>query len=65
MKGLGTDDDKLIRLVVRHRAPHVIEPIKQAYRTKYGKTLAKRIKGETNGDYQKLLIACINGEKDL
>ncbi|ORX42315.1 annexin A4 [Piromyces finnis] len=65
MKGLGTDDEKLIRLTVRHRAPYVIEPIKQAYKTKYGKTLAKRIKGDTSGDYRKLLIACINGENDL
>jgi len=63
MKGLGTDDDKLIRLTVRHRAPYVIEPIKEAYKTKYGKTLAKRIKGDTSGDYCKLLLACINESK--
>jgi len=62
MKGMGTDDDKLIRLVVRHRAPNVINPIKQAYQTKYGKSLAKRIKGDTSGDYCKLLLACIHKE---
>jgi len=60
MKGMGTDDDKLIRLVVRHRAPYVITPIKQAYQTKYGKSLAKRIKGDTSGDYQRLLLTCIH-----
>jgi len=63
MKGLGTDDDKLIRLTVRHRAPYVIEPIKEAYKTKYGKTLAKRIKGDTSGNYCKLLLACIHDDK--
>ncbi|ORX83031.1 Annexin Iv [Anaeromyces robustus] len=60
MKGLGTDDAMLIRLAVRHRAPYVIEPIKQAYQEKYGKSLAKRIKGDTSGDYCKLLLACIH-----
>jgi len=59
MKGMGTDDDKLIRLTVRHRAPYVINPIKEAYKTKYGKSLGKRIKGDTSGDYCKLLLACV------
>ncbi|ORX83030.1 Annexin [Anaeromyces robustus] len=59
MKGIGTDDDMLIRLTVRHRAPNVIGPIKAAYQTKYGKSLAKRIKGETSGNYRKLLLTLI------
>jgi len=63
MKGMGTDDDKLIRLTVRHRAPYVINPIKEAYQTKYGKSLAKRIKGDTSGDYCKLLLTCIHEEE--
>jgi hypothetical protein len=63
MKGLGTEDDKLIRLVVRHRAPYVIEPIKQAYAAKYKKSLADRIKGDTSGDYRKLLLECIHENK--
>jgi len=62
MKGLGTNDEKLIRLVVRFRAPILMESIKEAYKTKYGKTLGKRIKGETSGDYCKLLLACIKEE---
>jgi len=62
MKGIGTDDKRLIRLAVRHRAPYVIGPIKQAYKAKYGKSLAKRIKGDTSGDYCKLLLACIHEE---
>jgi len=60
MKGLGTDDEKLIRLVVRHRHEQVITPIKIAYENKYGKSLAKRIKGDTSGDYCKLLLTCIH-----
>jgi len=62
MKGFGTNDDKLIRLAVRYRDPFIMEPIKEAYRIKYGKTLAKRIKGDTSGDYCKLLLACIHDQ---
>jgi hypothetical protein len=63
MKGVGTNDNKLIRLAVRHRSEYVITPIKEAYLNKYGRTLAKRIKGDTSGDYCKLLLACIHENK--
>ncbi|KAG4087345.1 Annexin [Neocallimastix lanati (nom. inval.)] len=62
MKGFGTKDNKLIRLTVRYRDPQIIEPIKQAYKTMFGKSLKKRIDGDTSGDYRKLLLTCI-GEK--
>jgi annexin A7/11 len=62
MKGLGTKDNKLIRLTVRYRDPSIIKPIKAAYQTMYGKSLKKRIEGDTSGDYRKLLLTCI-GEK--
>ncbi|OUM65616.1 hypothetical protein PIROE2DRAFT_7373 [Piromyces sp. E2] len=62
MKGLGTKDNKLIRLTVRYRDPSIIAPIKEAYKTMYGKSLKKRIEGDTSGDYRKLLLTCI-GEK--
>jgi len=52
MKGLGTNDEKLIRLVVRYRDPRLREPIKAAYLQKYGKSLRHRIEGETSGDYR-------------
>ncbi|ORX76313.1 Annexin [Anaeromyces robustus] len=62
MKGMGTKDEKLIRLTVRYRDPVIIAPIKEAYKTLYGKTLKKRIEGDTSGDYRRLLLTCI-GEK--
>jgi len=62
MKGLGTKDDKLIRLTVRYRDPAIMGPIKEAYKTMYGKSLKKRIEGDTSGDYRRLLLTCI-GEK--
>ncbi|ORX50716.1 Annexin [Piromyces finnis] len=63
MKGLGTNDDKLIRLTVRYRDPIIIAPIKEAYKTMYGKSLKKRIEGDTSGDYRRLLITCIGENK--
>jgi len=62
MKGIGTRNDKLIRLVIRYREPLQMKKIKEEYYKIYGKTLAKRIEGETSGDYRKLLLTCI-GEK--
>jgi len=62
MKGLGTKDNKLIRLTVRYRDPSIIKPIKDAYQMMYGKSLKKRIEGDTSGDYRRLLLTCI-GEK--
>jgi len=62
MKGMGTKDNKLIRLTVRYRDPLIIRPIKDAYKTMYGKSLKKRIEGDTSGDYRKLLLTCI-GER--
>ena len=58
MKGIGTNEKKLTRLVVRYRGPFM-NSIKEAYMRRYGKTLAKRIHGETSGDYRKLLLALI------
>ncbi|KAJ3043429.1 Annexin B9 [Rhizophlyctis rosea] len=59
MAGLGTKDNKLIRLTVRHRDPQVMAQVKAAYYSTYGKTLYNRVKGETSGDYERALLAMI------
>ncbi|KAJ3046828.1 hypothetical protein HK097_000480 [Rhizophlyctis rosea] len=59
MAGMGTKDNKLIRLTVRHRDPQVMGQVKGAYYQMYGKTLYSRVKGETSGDYEKALLAMI------
>lgn len=58
MKGWGTNDDSLIRLVVT-RSEIDMEDIKDAFSRKYGKTLHSFIKGDTSGDYRKALFALI------
>ncbi|ORX55244.1 Annexin [Piromyces finnis] len=60
MKGLGTRNDKLIRLIVCYREPALMERIKKDYQKLYNKTLAERIDGKiSDKDYKNLLLACI------
>ena len=49
----------IYRLVRAHWDPIRMEAIKDAYKRRYGKTLEGRVKGETSGDYQKLLMAIV------
>eukprot|EP01133_Synstelium_polycarpum_P007560 gene7560-8846_t len=58
MEGAGTNDKKLIRVIVSQQ--HYIEPIKVAYAHKYHKSLKDAISSETSGDYKKLLLDLIN-----
>ena len=59
MKGMGTDDQALIRQLVRNRTPVFMNQIKGAYMAKYKRSLRERIKGETSGDYRRTLLAVI------
>lgn len=58
MKGLGTDDASLVRLVISRSDVDMVE-IKEAFNKKYGKTLASFIQGDTSGDYEKILLRLI------
>lgn len=59
MKGMGTNDRQLIRLVVT-RSEVDMGDIKEAYQVKYGQSLSEAISGDTSGDYKKCLIALIS-----
>lgn len=61
VKGIGTNDTQLIRSVVS-RMDIDMKMIKKYYRKLFGKNMAEDIKGDTSGNYQKLLLALI-GEK--
>lgn len=56
MKGLGTDDGKLISIVTR-RYPHELKIIRDTYRTKFNRDLVADIHSETSGDYREILEA--------
>ncbi|XP_072007337.1 annexin A13 [Engystomops pustulosus] len=59
MKGAGTDEDTLIRILVT-RAEIDLETIKQKYQELYKKSLADAIKSDTSGDFCRLLIALLH-----
>lgn len=64
MAGLGTRDTQLTyRLIRAHWDPYRLEAIKDAYRRRYGRSLEARVKGETSGDYQKLLVAIVKSSE--
>ncbi|KAM4029286.1 annexin A13 [Anomaloglossus baeobatrachus] len=59
MKGAGTDEDMLIRILVT-RAEIDLETIKQRYQELYKKSLADAIKSDTSGDFCRLLLALLH-----
>ena len=60
MAGLGTKDELLVQRVVRcHWDQNFMRQVSDAYKRKYGKSLVKRIEGETRGDYERLMVACV------
>jgi len=59
IEGLGTDE-KAINEVLGHRSKHEIQEIAKAYEHAYKKTLLHDIKGDTGGNYKKLLVSLIN-----
>ena len=60
MKGMGTKDQALVRRIVAvHWSRDRLQQCKAAYKHFYKKELASRIQGETRGDYEKLMTACI------
>ncbi|XP_064649735.1 annexin-B12-like [Lineus longissimus] len=58
MKGAGTDDSLLIRIIVSRSEIDLVE-IKSAFLQKYHKTIYKMIEGDCSGDYKKLLLAIV------
>lgn len=58
MKGLGTDDTKLIRVIVT-RAEVDLQYIKAEYLKKYKKTLNDAVHSETSGHYRAFLLSLL------
>ncbi|XP_072281171.1 annexin A7 isoform X2 [Pyxicephalus adspersus] len=55
MKGAGTDDSTLIRIVTTRSEVDLVQ-IKQAFAQMYQKSLSSMIQSDTSGDYRRLLI---------
>ncbi|KAG9485087.1 hypothetical protein GDO78_008278 [Eleutherodactylus coqui] len=56
MKGAGTKDCTLIRVIVTRSEIDLVQ-IKQAFAQMYQKSLASMVSSDTSGDYRKMLIA--------
>ncbi|KAI4565859.1 hypothetical protein MJT46_009234 [Ovis ammon polii x Ovis aries] len=63
MKGAGTDDHTLIRVVVS-RSEIDLYNIRKEFRKNFGTSLYSMIKGDTSGDYKKTLLLLCGGEDD-
>uniref|UniRef100_A0A8C2TK69 Annexin n=1 Tax=Coturnix japonica TaxID=93934 RepID=A0A8C2TK69_COTJA len=61
MKGLGTDDNTLIRVMVSRSEIDMLD-IRREFLTMYGKSLHSFIKGDCSGDYRKVLLKLCGGE---
>jgi len=58
MKGVGTDDNRLIRTILS-RCEIDLGEIKERFEKLHQKTLDRAIKKETSGDYEKILLALV------
>lgn len=61
MAGLGTDEETLLEILCT-RAGKQLQEICAAYKQLYKKDLEKEMKGETSGDFAKLVVALLNKE---
>jgi annexin A7/11 len=59
MAGMGTEDRLLVNRVVRmHWDRNHMMQVKGAYQHHFHKSVTSRIRGETSGDYERLMCAC-------
>ncbi|KAM3080146.1 hypothetical protein ACMFMF_003555 [Clarireedia jacksonii] len=60
MKGFGTKDHLLIARVVKiHWDPRHMGQVKGAYQHAFGRSLSSRISSDTSGDYERLMVKCV------
>ena len=64
MEGIGTKDERLTYRIIRaywKGGRPYITGLRQAYEQKFKKNLIKRVKSETSGDLERLLVAILEG----
>ncbi|XP_063424971.1 annexin A6-like isoform X1 [Mytilus trossulus] len=60
MKGLGTDDDTLVRIVVSRCEIDMVQ-IKEEFQKLTGQTLEQFVADDLSGDYRNIILSIING----
>ncbi|KAM9838745.1 annexin A2 [Aulostomus maculatus] len=61
MAGIGTDEETLLEILCT-RSDKQLQEISAVYNQMYKKDLEKDLKGETSGDFAKLVVALLNKE---
>ncbi|XP_062281188.1 annexin A6 [Scomber scombrus] len=64
MKGLGTADNTLIRIMISRSEKDMLD-IRECFRLRYEKSLYNMIKDDTSGDYKRTLLNLCGGDDDL
>ncbi|XP_034037388.1 annexin A6 isoform X2 [Thalassophryne amazonica] len=64
MKGLGTADNTLIRIMISRSEIDMLD-IRECFRLSYEKSLYNMIKDDTSGDYKRTLLKLCGGDDDL
>lgn len=60
MSGMGTKDERLVIRAVRvHWNRNHKEMVKRAYQHLFGTSVIDRVRGETSGDYERLMVALL------
>lgn len=62
MAGLGTNEETLLEILCTRSGRH-LKQVKAAYKQMYKKDLEKELRGETSGDFLKLVVALLNKEE--
>ncbi|KAM9419925.1 annexin A2 isoform 2-T12 [Salvelinus alpinus] len=62
MEGIGTDEEGLLEILCT-RSPNVLANITSTYKEQYNKDLETDLKGETSGDFAKLVLALLKKKK--
>uniref|UniRef100_A0A8B9N3T9 Annexin n=1 Tax=Accipiter nisus TaxID=211598 RepID=A0A8B9N3T9_9AVES len=60
MKGAGTDEETLIRILVTRAEVGDLPAIKEKFQQMYKKSLAEAVRSDTSGDFRKLLLALLH-----
>ena len=62
IKGAGTDEETLIEIFAS-RPNWYLNKIKSIYNEKYKKDLEEHVRGDTSGDFRRLLVSLIQGKR--
>ncbi|XP_073428105.1 annexin A5 isoform X2 [Dendrobates tinctorius] len=63
VKGAGTDDSTLVRVMVSRSEIDLLD-IRKEYRKNFGKSLHQAIRGDTSGDYRNTLLLVCGGDDE-